>query len=60
MTIELQDEIVATSTQSVLSKQFDASVYGIDAHRVWDELRAAGPIFTVNDGLVVATTTEAV
>jgi cytochrome P450 len=60
MGIELQDQIVAESTKSVLSKQFDASVYGIDAHRVWAELRAAGPIFTARDDLVVATTTEAV
>ena len=46
MTIELRDDIVAESSTSVLSKQFDASIYGTDAHRVWDQLRAAGPIFT--------------
>jgi cytochrome P450 len=60
MTIELQDEIVAESTMSVLMKQFDASIYGVDAHRVWDALRAAGPVFAVSSDLLVATTTEAV
>jgi cytochrome P450 len=60
MDIELRDEIVASSTMSVLSKQFDASVYGIDAHDVWEQLRAAGPIVPIDDTLVVATTAEAV
>lgn len=59
MSIELRDEIVAASTMSVLSKHFDASVFGVDAHEVWERLRAAGPIVPIDEGLVVATTTEA-
>jgi cytochrome P450 len=53
-------DIVAESSTSVLSKQFDASIYGTDAHTVWEQLRAAGPIFTAREDLVVATTAEAV
>jgi len=60
MNIKLQDEIVAESRLSVLTNQFDASIWGVDAHEVWAALRATGPIFTTPSDMAVTATTEAV
>jgi cytochrome P450 len=60
MSIELSDETFVDSAKTVMTTDFDRSVWGVDAQQAWADLQANGPVLWAQPGFVVATCGAAV